>query len=133
MKISRKLVQVPVVAFSFLSIIGCSTDSYVGSPYHPGPVVGQAVGTGVGVVAGNAIGLGTGVVQGSVHGVAVALDPSYRTVTQWHDETTADGRVIQVPVNILVDKNGRPVNMLAPAGNSSLPPGKKSSEPASAK
>ena len=97
-----------------LAVTGCQNEYYVGSPYHPGPQVGMAVGTGASVVAGNVVGAGAGVVQGSVEGVAASLDPSYRTVTRWRTETTADGRVIQVPYTVMVDKFGRPVNMPAP-------------------
>jgi hypothetical protein len=100
---------------------GCRSDYGVGSPYHPGPVAGKAVGTGVGVVAGNAAGFGVGVVQGTAHGLAAPFDPSYHMVRQWRYETTADGRTIQVPYDILVDKDGRPVNMPAPTGNAAPP------------
>ena len=99
---------------------GCASSHT--SPYHPGPVAGQAVGTGVGVVAGNVAGFGVGVVEGTAHGVAAPFDPSYHMVRQWRTETTADGRTIQVPYDILVDKYGRPVHMPAPTGNPAPPP-----------
>ena len=108
----------PAVLFLGLVLTGgCQTDYYVGSPYHVGPPVGQAVGGAAGVVAGNAVGLGAGTVQGAAAGTAAALDPSYHMVRQWRTETTADGRTIQVPYDILVDKYGRPVPPIAPTGN----------------
>jgi hypothetical protein len=121
---SPRLVLVGFVSVSFgLLFAGCTHTDYGNtSPYHPGPVVGKTVGTGVGVVAGNAVGLGVGVVEGAAVGVAAPFDPSYHMVRQWRTETTADGRTIQVPYDILVDKYGRPVNMPAPTGNSAPPP-----------
>lgn len=101
-----------------LSLTGCANADYSHtSPYHPGPVVGQGVGTAVGVVAGNAAGVGVGAVQGVVVGAVAPFNPNYRIVREWRTETTADGRTIQVPYDILVDQYGRPVNMPAPTGN----------------
>jgi len=102
-----------------LGTSGCR-DYYVGSPYHPGPQVGTAIGTGAGVVAGNAVGLGAGVAQGTVAGTTAALDPSYHMVRTWRTETTADGRTIQVPCDIMVDRYGRPV--MPPPPSADLPP-----------
>ena len=121
---SLHLLVVGFVSLSFgLLSAGCTHTDYGGtSPYHPGPVVGKTVGTGVGVVAGNAVGLGVGVVEGAAVGVAAPFDPSYHMVRQWRTETTSDGRTIQVPYDILVDKDGRPVNMPAPTGNSAGTP-----------
>jgi hypothetical protein len=103
-----------------LLLTGCASSHT--SPYHPGPVAGQAIGTGVGVVAGNVAGFGVGVVEGTAHGVAAPFDPSYHMVRHWRTETTSDGRTIQVPYDVLVDKYGRPVNMPAPTGNPAPPP-----------
>jgi hypothetical protein len=100
---------------------GCSTDQS-GSPYHPGPVAGAAIGNGVGVVAGNAVGFAGGVVAGTVEGTGKVLDPSYHLVRYWKTETTPDGRTIQVPYDILVDQYGRPAPMPAPTGNPAPPP-----------
>jgi hypothetical protein len=100
---------------------GCSSDQ-TGSPYHPGPVAGTAVGEGVGVVAGNVVGFGAGVVGGTVNGVGRVLDPQYRMVRYWRTETTSDGRTIQVPYDVMVDQYGRPVKMPAPSGNPAPPP-----------
>lgn len=108
-----------LTAMFFLT--GCNT-SQSGSPYHPGPVAGTVVGQGVGMVAGNAVGFAGGVVVGTVDGTKKVLDPSYRMVRYWKTETTADGRTIQVPYDILVDQYGRPANMPAPSGRPSPPP-----------
>jgi hypothetical protein len=112
------------IVFSSISglLTGCAEPKYDHtSPYHPGPVVGKTVGLGAGVVVGNVAGVGVGAVEGSVQGMAAPFDPSYRMVRQWRKETTADGRVIQVPYDVLVDKNGRPVNLPAPTGNPAPP------------
>jgi len=106
-----------------LLLAGCANNEYSHtSPYHPGPVVGNTVGQGVGVVAGNVAGVGVGAVEGTAQGLAAPFDPSYHLVRHWKTETTSDGRTIQVPVDILVDKYGRPVDMPAPTGNSPLSP-----------
>jgi hypothetical protein len=88
---------------------GCSTPSPTTSSYHPGPVVGRTVGTGVGVVAGNAAGLVVGTTEGVVQGMAAPFDNTTHVVRRWRTETTTDGRTIQVPEDILVDSKGRPV------------------------
>jgi hypothetical protein len=121
---SLHLVLVGFASLSFgLLFAGCASTDYGNtSPYHPGPVVGKTVGNAAGVVVGNAVGLGVGTVEGVAVGVAAPFDPSYHMVRQWRTETTADGRTIQVPYDILVDKYGRPVNMPAPTGNSAPPP-----------
>ena len=116
-----KTVIAAAMMADFLS--GCTNTEYGHtSPYHPGPVVGHTIGNAAGAVAGNAAGLGVGVVEGAVAGVVAPFDPSYHMVRHWKTETTSDGRVIQVPVDVLVDKYGRPVNMPAPTGNSPLSP-----------
>ncbi len=106
-----------------LLLTGCAhTDYGTGSPYHPGPVAGKEVGNAVGVTAGNVAGFGVGVVEGTVAGAAAPFNPDYRMVRYWRTETTADGRTIQVPYDVMVDKNGRPVKMPAPTGNPKPPP-----------
>ncbi|MGO9586490.1 MAG: flagellar motor protein MotB [Limisphaerales bacterium] len=100
-----------------LLLTGCHT-----SPYQPGPVAGNAVGTGVGVVAGNVAGFGVGAVEGTARGMAAPFNPNYHMVRYWRTETTSDGRTIQVPYDILVDQYGRPVKMPAPTGNPKPPP-----------
>ena len=79
------------------------------SPAHPGPVAGQGVGLGVGVVAGNAVGTAVGVGEGLVKGAAAPFNPTKRVVRRWRTEITSDGRRIQVPVDVLVDAQGRPI------------------------
>ena len=106
---------------TLLAATGCRTDYGAGSPYHPGPVAGKAVGTGVGVVAGNVAGFGVGVAEGIVHGAVAPFDPSYHMLRVWKTQTTPDGRTIQVPQDILVDQYGRPAVMPAPSGNSAPP------------
>jgi len=122
MKIHRPILVGFASLSSALLLAGCKTDYGTGSPYHPGPVVGKTVGTAAGVVAGNAVGVGVGAVEGAAHGVAAPFDPSYHMVRHWRTETTADGRTIQVPYDVLVDKYGRPVPMPAPTGNPAPPP-----------
>ena len=95
--------------------------SYTGSPYHPGPVVGRDVGVGVGVVAGNVAGAAVGFGEGVAGGVAAPFDNTTHVVRRWHTETTSDGRAVQVPQDILVDKYGRPVCPPAPNAQTSQP------------
>jgi hypothetical protein len=102
-------------------VSGCRTDYGAGSPRQPGPVAGKTVGAGAGVVAGNAVGFGSGVVAGTAAGYNTAMDPSYHMVRYWRTETTADGRTIQVPYDVMVDQYGRPVKMPAPTGNPKPP------------
>ncbi|MEI8063007.1 MAG: hypothetical protein WCH84_02980, partial [Verrucomicrobiota bacterium] len=45
-----------------------------------------------------------------VGGIAAPFDTTTHIVRRWHTEITPDGRTIQVPEDILVDANGRPVN-----------------------
>jgi hypothetical protein len=112
--------NIPILAraaaglLAMAAFTGCQN---TGSPYHPGPVAGQALGGATGVVAGNAVGLGKGVVGGTIVGYKTVMDPSYRMVRYWRTETTSDGRTIQVPYDLLVDQYGRPVKMPAPTFN----------------
>lgn len=105
-----------------LATAGCQTDYGAGNPYQPGAPAGKAVGAGIGTVAGNVAGAGVGVVQGTTHGFANSFDPQYHMVRYWKTETTADGRTIQVPYDVLVDQYGRPAKMPAPTGNPAPPP-----------
>jgi len=119
-----KKIYLPITALAGLLaafVTGCS-HGQSGSPYHPGPVAGTVIGEGVGTVAGNVAGFGGGLVVGTVDGTKKVLDPSYRMVRYWKTETTADGRTIQVPYDVLVDEYGRPANMPAPTGRPSPPP-----------
>jgi len=120
MKAQRKISAGLVLLFSGLLVSGCGTSHT--SPYHPGPVAGQAAGYGVGVVAGNVAGLGVGAVQGTADGLSAPFNPDYHMVRYWRAETTPDGRTIQVPYDILVDQYGRPARMPAPTWNPAPPP-----------
>lgn len=120
---SQRLIFVGLASLSGLLLTGCtSTDYGHTSPYHPGPVVGKTVGTAAGVAAGNVVGAGVGVVEGAAVGAAAPFNPNYHMVRHWRTETTSDGRTIQVPYDVLVDKYGRPVHMPAPTGNPAPPP-----------
>ncbi|HKW28787.1 MAG TPA: flagellar motor protein MotB [Verrucomicrobiae bacterium] len=123
MKSQRLILFGLVSLLSGQLFIGCTNTEYGNtSPYHPGPVVGKTVGNAAGVAAGNVVGAGVGVVEGAAVGAAAPFDPSYHMVRHWRTETTSDGRTIQVPYDVLVDKYGRPVPMPAPTGNPAPPP-----------
>jgi len=100
------------------SVVGCKTKDTavrVTNQNSPGPKVGNAVGAGVGGVAGNVAGAGVGVVEGSAAAVGNVFDPQpTRVVRHWKTETTADGRTIQVPVDYLVDEQGRVIKEIPP-------------------
>ena len=120
MKARRKISASLVLLSGGWLLTGCASSHT--SPYHPGPVAGQAVGTGVGVVAGNVVGFGVGATEGTMRGFAAPFNPDYHMVRYWRTETTADGRTIQVPYDVLVDQYGRPAHMPAPTGNNAPPP-----------
>lgn len=95
-------------------ISGCKTDPNrigITNQRHPGPAVGRAVGTGVGVAAGNVAGGVVAFGEGVGSGAAAPFNSSTRVVRRWRTETTADGRVIQVPEDIVVDQYGRPLDV----------------------
>ena len=92
----------------------CSTDPGLTISNQPGPAVGRAVGAGVGAVTGNAAGAVVGVGEGFTQGFAKPFDPTTRVIRRWRTETTPDGRTIQVPEEIVVDAEGRPVKPVAP-------------------
>jgi hypothetical protein len=94
-------------------ISGCATDPNrigVTNQSHPGPAVGRSVGIGVGVAAGNVAGGVVAFGEGLGAGAAAPFNSSTRVVRRWRTETTADGRTIQVPEDIVVDQYGRPLN-----------------------
>ena len=103
-------VSVDVIILLALLGAGCSSPSYTTSPYQPGPQIGRAVGAGAGGVAGNAAGAVVGAGEGVVGGIVAPFDTTAHIVRRWHTEITPDGRTIQVPEDILVDADGRPVN-----------------------
>ena len=101
-----------VCALPVLIFTGCNTanpDARITNRKQPGPAVGNAVGAAVGAVGANV----TGVVVGAAEGAAAATKSTFtnerRVVRTWRTETTSDGRTIQVPVEIEVDANGRPI------------------------
>src|SRR5258705_6275197 len=94
-------------------ISGCASDPNrigITNQRHPGPAVGRAVGTGVGVAAGNVAGGVVGFGEGVAVGAAAPFDSSTRVVRRWPTETTADGRAILVPGDIVVGQYRRPLN-----------------------
>lgn len=105
-----KLVLLPVLIG--LMHAGCATNpNRVGitNQTQPGPAVGQAIGTGVGAVGGNVVGGVVGFGEGVAVGAKKPFDKTTRIVRRWRTETTPDGRTIQVPEDILLDAQGRPV------------------------
>jgi hypothetical protein len=125
MKTNRIVLAVVSASFGALMLTGCSDiEARHTSPYQPGPVIGREIGFGAGIVAGNVAGTGVGIVEGAAAGAAAPFDPSYRMVRHWRKEITADGRVIQVPYDLLVDRYGRPVGTVDrpfPSANASSP------------
>ena len=98
--------------FILTSLIGCASDPNqpgITDPRQPGPAVGQAVGATVGAVGGNAVGAVVGVAEGTAAAAKMPFNNTRRVVRQWRQETTSDGRTIQVPVDIEVDAYGRPI------------------------
>jgi hypothetical protein len=100
-----------------VGLSGCARDPNrigVTNPRAPGPAVGRAVGTGVGAVGGNVAGAVVGIGEGVAQGASVPFNNTTRVVRRWRTETTADGRTIQVPEDIVVDQYGRPVGAVSP-------------------
>lgn len=93
-----------------LLVAGCSTTrNSVGitNQEQPGPVVGRAVGAGAGAVAGNVAGAAAGVGEGFSGAAKSVFDNTQRVVRYWREEKTADGRIILIPEEYLVDADGR--------------------------
>lgn len=97
------------VAIAAALFAGCSTGRNVGATNleQPGPALGYGAGVGAGAVVGNAVGAGVGFGQGFGGAAKSAFDNTQRVVRYWREEKTADGRIILVPENFLVDANGR--------------------------
>ena len=114
MKITRQIsIGLATTVFGLL-LGGCASDpNRVGitNPRQPGPAVGQALGSGVGAVGGNVVGGVVGFGEGVAVGAKAPFDNTTRVVRRWRTETTADGRIIQVPEDIRVDTNGRPIEL----------------------
>jgi hypothetical protein len=89
---------------------GCyTTDARVTNTSQPGPAVGMAVGTAAGAVVGNVAGAVVGAGEGAINAAKVPFNTDRRIIRQWRTETTSDGRTIQVPYEIMVDAQGRPI------------------------
>ena len=102
-------------------LVGCASDPNrpgLTDPRQPGPAVGQAVGATVGAtvgaVGGNAAGAVVGVGEGATAAAKAPFNNTRRVIRQWRQETTSDGRLIQVPVDIEVDAYGRPLKTPKP-------------------
>ncbi|MCC6416514.1 MAG: hypothetical protein IT582_11450, partial [Opitutaceae bacterium] len=91
---------------------GCNTtpESSVHNQRQPGAAVGNAVGTVVGAVGSNVAAVATGAAEGASNAIKSTYTNERRVVRSWRTETTSDGRTIQVPVEIEVDENGRPIS-----------------------
>jgi len=110
-KILSKFLVVTVSGAALLGS-GCATtnpETRVTNPSQPGPAVGHAVGTAVGAVGSNVVGAVVGGVEGAAAATKSTFTNEHRIIRTWRTETTADGRTIQVPVEIEVDANGRPI------------------------
>lgn len=110
---SSTALLIGLAAASLGLFAGCARDPNrigITNPRQPGPAVGRAVGGGVGAVSGNVAGGVVGFGEGVVSGTASSFNNSTRVVRRWRTETTADGRTIQIPEDIVVDQNGRPIH-----------------------
>jgi hypothetical protein len=95
---------------------GCASDPNrpgLTNPRQPGPAIGRGIGSVVGSVGGNVVGGVVGIGEGAVVAGSKPFDTTRRVVRTWRTETTADGRTIQVPVDIEVDEYGRPLHVPA--------------------
>ena len=98
------------VLLGALAAGGCTTrsDGRIVNTRQPGPAIGTGVGVATGAVAGNVAGAVVGAGEGFVGAAGTAFDGDRRVVRSWQTVTTADGRTIQVPVELEVDQYGRP-------------------------
>ena len=113
MKISNAMWIGSIGSTLCLVMGGCASDPNrvgVTNQRHIGPAAGRAIGTGIGVIGGNVAGAAVGLGEGVAQGTAAPFNNTTRVVRRWHTETTADGRTIQIPEDIVVDQYGRPVN-----------------------
>ncbi|WP_404424935.1 flagellar motor protein MotB [Nibricoccus sp. IMCC34717] len=107
---SIRILAVIAIAAAFSGCVSSNPDSRYTNPRQPGPAVGNAVGEVVGTVTGNVAGAVVGAGEGTVDGVKKSFQNERRVVRTWRTETTSDGRTIQVPVEIEVDEQGRPIS-----------------------
>ncbi|WP_052360884.1 hypothetical protein [Geminisphaera colitermitum] len=108
----RALVPLAASALLALFTTGCmsNSDARLTNPRQPGPVLGNAVGAVSGAVAGNVAGAVVGVGEGFASQSIKVFDNDRRVVRQWQTVQTADGRIIQIPVEIEVDEHGLPLS-----------------------
>lgn len=112
-----KLSTVFLVGSSFF-LSGCyTTDGRITNTTQPGPAVGVAVGTVAGAIVGNVTGAVVGAGEGAANAAKVPFNTDRRIIRQWRAETTSDGRTVQIPYEIEVDAQGRPVGQAKPATN----------------
>jgi hypothetical protein len=128
---SSILAPLPVFSLLVASLgVGCASDPNrpgVTNPRQPGPAIGRGIGSAVGAVGGNVVGGVVGIGEGAVAAGSKPFDTTRRVVRTWRTETTADGRTIQVPVDIEVDEYGRPLHVPAAVSQPTVvtnPPGK---------
>ncbi|MBP5760474.1 MAG: flagellar motor protein MotB [Verrucomicrobia bacterium] len=91
---------------------GCASDPNimgVTNPRQPGPAAGRTAGAAVGGVVGNTAGFVAGFGEGAAAATSEVFNNRTYVVRQWQTVTTADGRVVQVPVDVVVDENGIPL------------------------
>ena len=60
-------------------------------------------------VGSNVVGAVVGGVEGATEATKATFKNERRVIRVWKTETTSDGRTIQVPVEVEVDEQGRPI------------------------
>lgn len=92
---------------------GCQSDpSRIGVTNRsaPGPAIGRSLGSVVGGVGGNVVGGVVGVGEGVAAASRIPFKNEQHIIRRWHQEKTSDGRIIDVPEDVLVDGLGRPLS-----------------------
>ena len=92
---------------------GCQSDpSRIGvtNRTQPGPALGQAIGSVAGGVGGNVVGGVVGLGEGIVTAGSQSFKNERHIIRRWRKEKTSDGRIIDVPEDVLVDELGRPLS-----------------------
>ncbi len=101
-----------IFSIAGLALAGCASDPNrlgITNPSQPGPALGRGIGAVGGAVGGNAAAAVVGVGEGFAAAAGIPFKNTRRVVRTWRQETTSDGRTIQVPVDIEVDQYGRPI------------------------